>query len=342
MSVAPDTHCNGCRRRICVTPVRNEAWIIDQFVSAARLWATDIIVADQRSTDGTLEKLKATPGVDVVINDLPTFDESHRQRLLLDRARQTPGNRILIGLDADEALSANFSISKEWQQLEHATPGTILRFRWVNILPGFSHAWIPPGYRAFGFIDDGSEHRGRTIHSPRVPQPPGAPTLDLEDVVVLHFQYIAWERMLSKQRWYRAWEHITHRQKGPLQIFREYNHMNGGWHRSEIHEVNPEWLEGYARLGIDFRRIPTETVTWWDFEVLRLMQEHGPDRFRKIDIWDKDWTAVAALAASGHDNLSDPRSIFDKSAIRLLRATQQRRSNLAVRVLESVLRRAGW
>jgi hypothetical protein len=125
-------------RRICVTPVRNE----------------------------------------VVINESPGYDEAHRQKILLERARQFEGRRILIGLDADEALSANCLESKEWKQIEDAEPGTILRFRWVNILPGFNQIWIPPNRVSLGFVDDGSPHTGKRIHSPRVPNPTNAPILD--------------------------------------------------------------------------------------------------------------------------------------------------------------------
>ena len=48
---------NEACRRICVTPVRNEAWIIDRFLAAAKTWADHVIVADQQSSDGTLEQL---------------------------------------------------------------------------------------------------------------------------------------------------------------------------------------------------------------------------------------------------------------------------------------------
>ena len=333
----------GCQPvRICVTPVRNESWIIERFLAAAKSWADEVIVADQGSTDGTLETLRRTPGVRTVINDSPVFDERVRQRLLLNSARQIKGRRILVGLDADEALSANFATSDEWRQLESIPPGTILRFKWVNILPGFERAWIPPEPRAFGFIDDGSAHEGKRIHSPRVPQPAGSPVLDLLDVVVLHFQYVAWQRMASKQRWYQVWEHLQHRQKGPLQIFREYSHMYGSWDPSEIHPVRPEWLEGYQQRGIDFRSLASEPTPWWDFEVLQILNEHGSDRFRKLDIWDRDWNAVAALTGTTGSDFSDPRSPFERVAHRLLKATQGHRSHVAVRAFEALLRRTGW
>jgi hypothetical protein len=329
-------------RRICVTPVRNEAWIIDLFLAAAKTWATDVVVADQRSTDGTLERLQRTAGVSVVINDSPVFDEVHRQRLLLTRAREFAGTRILIALDADEALSANFATSDEWRQLEAAEPGTVLRFRWVNVLPGFERAWIPPGHVALGFVDDGSAHGGARIHNPRLPHPDGAPVLDFHEVVVLHFQYVAWGRMASKQRWYQAWEHVHHRRKSPLQLFREYNHMHGSWERSEIHPLQPEWLAGYEQAGIDFRALPADPTTWWDSEVLQMMQEHGPDRFRRIDLWDKDWNAVAASNGFSAGNFSDPRSSFERLAHRVLRATQANRGSLPVRAFEKLLRSTGW
>jgi hypothetical protein len=325
-----------------MTPVRNEAWVIKPFVQAAQCWATAVIVADQNSTDGTLQLLQQTAGVDVVINDSPIFDENHRQRLLLDRARTISGKRILIALDADEAISANFATSAEWKELDSVAPGTILRFRWANVLPGFEYAWIPPQPTIFGFVDDGSDHKGTRIHSTRVPRPDNAPILDVQDVVVLHFQYVVWERMISKQRWYQAWEHTTNRKKSPLQIFREYNHMFGGWAESEIHPVKPEWLEGYTRAGIDFRALKPEPVMWWDQEVIAMLREHGPRHFRKLAIWNQDWNAVADRLGLEHGDLSDPRSMREQIAHRLLAATQKDRATWPARALERCLRMAGW
>ena len=312
---------------VCLTPTRNESWIIKQFVAAAELWASHIIVADQGSTDGTLQQLQSMPMVEVVTNSPPAYDERHRQLLLLERARRISGRRILIALDADEALSSNCVSSKEWERINEAPLGTVLRFRWVNILPGFQKAWIPPGYSRFGFVDDGTEHAGKRIHNPRLPCPPGAPTIDLNEIVVLHFQYVAWERMISKQRWYMAWECATHRQKRPLQIFREYHHMSGGWEKDEIHAVKPEWLAGYDLAGIDYRSLESEPVTWWDKEIIQMLRKHGPHHFRKMAIWNQDWNAVARSIGLNGIDLADPRSAFEKLAHAILAATQNHRSN---------------
>jgi len=342
VSSSPRSELQSESRRICVTPVRNEAWIIDRFLAAARSWATDVIVADQGSTDGTLQRLQGTPGVTTVINDSPVFDEQHRQQLLLTHARRVPGRRVLIGLDADEALSANSVESSEWERIEKATPGTILRFRWVNILPGFEKAWIPPHRISCGFVDDGACHEGKRIHSPRVPNPPGAPVIDLDEIVVLHFQYVSWERMLSKQRWYQAWEWTQHRQKGALAVFREYNHMFGSWDSSEIHPVQPQWLEGYDAAGIGYRNLVKETVTWWDRAIVDILREQGPRALRKIAIWDQDWNAVATTIGRDDIDFSDPRSFGERLAHRVLKLTQHRRGALSTRAFERLLRMNGW
>lgn len=63
-------------QRVCVTPTKNESWIIKSFLGAALYWADHVIVADQGSTDGTLQQLQNTPGVEAVINDSPVYDES--------------------------------------------------------------------------------------------------------------------------------------------------------------------------------------------------------------------------------------------------------------------------
>lgn len=328
-------------RFICLTPARNESWIIKSFAAAARTWADNIIVADQLSIDGTRDLLQSAPRVKVVINDSPIYSEHIRQNLLLRHARELPGKRILFGLDADEALSANCTETEDWKKLAAAKPGTVIRMRWANILPGFTQAWIPPEPTIFGFVDDNCVHVGQRIHGPRVPAPAGAPVLDLSDIVVLHFQYVAWERMESKHRWYQAWEHAQVREKRPLEIFRQYNHRRG-WPRDEIHEIRPEWLAGYERAGIDFRSVKPEPVTWWDREIVQMLREHGPDHFRRVAIWNKDWNAVASQLGLVGVDFSDPRSPLEKVAHCLLPRTQNYRANWGVRGFERLLRATGW
>jgi hypothetical protein len=339
--MAVETATQG-RRMICVTPTRNESWVIKPFIAAAKTWADRVIVADQGSDDGTFEALQQVEKVIPVRNESKTFDEQHRQRLLLENARRVEGTRILIGLDADEAFSANCTETGDWKRMLEAAPGTVLTFRWANVLPGFEKVWIPGARNACGFVDDGSPHQGRAIHSPRVPRPDGAPVLDIQDFVILHFQYVSWERMRRKHRWYQTWEYLNNWQNRPLDIFRLYNHMHGSWEEQEIEPMQDDWMKGYDRAGIDFRSLKSEPVTWWDKELVKLLGEHGPQRFRRLDIWDQDWNAMAERIGVRTRDLSDPRSAAEKAIHKMLGATQKRRSNPAVRALEYVLRRTGW
>ena len=330
--------------RVCLTPTRNEAWIIDRFVRAAAEWADEIILADQQSDDGTAESASRTCSkVRIIPNDCPAYDEVGRQRLLLRTARETTaGPRVLLALDADEAVSANFRDSEQWRRAAGAEPGTVLRFRWANVLPGFETCWIPPDPIAFGFVDDGrGDHDGSTIHSRRLPWPAGAPVIDVEDVVVLHFQYVAWDRMRSKQRWYQAWERLNFPKKRPVQIFRQYNHMLG-WPGDQMHPVRPEWLAGYDEAGIDFRSLAGESAFWWDREVLEMFAARGWAPFRKLDIWDADWTKLAAAQEDDRRVPLDPRSAFDRAVHRFLRLTQSRQSTWAVRGVQQLIRLFGW
>ncbi|MBL9188080.1 MAG: glycosyltransferase family 2 protein [Opitutaceae bacterium] len=326
---------------ICVSPTKNESWVIDRFLGAAGTWADHIFVADQGSTDGTREAITRAPKSNLLSNESQGFYEHHRQTLLLSAARKIPGKRIIVSLDADETLSAHCRTSPEWAKIEAAAPGTILRFRWVNILPGFERAWVCPGHVPLGYVDDGVDYVGGTIHGPRLPQPKDAPVLDLNDIVVLHFQYILWDRMASKQRWYQAWE-FTRGKAGPLDIFRQYNHMHGGWEERDLCPVRPEWLESFDRAGIDYRSLKCEPVTWWDREVAGMLKERGPEYFRRIAIWDYDWNAFARKIGMTGVDFSDPRSKFERVAHSWLKRTQKRRGDLSVRAFEKLLRLRGW
>src|SRR3954470_6821294 len=90
---------------IMLVPVRNEAWILKQFLECASLWADHIIVADQSSEDNSRELAAAFPKVTVIDNPYLEYSEVDRQRLLIAESRRFPLPRILMAIDADEFLS---------------------------------------------------------------------------------------------------------------------------------------------------------------------------------------------------------------------------------------------
>lgn len=325
---------------ICVTPVKNEAWILERFLRCASVWADHVILADQGSTDGSREIAARFAKARLVDNPDPAYDEGARQRLLLREARRISGRRVIVALDADEALSANVTDSAEWQRLLAAPEGTVARFDWVNVLPGFERCWVPGEKVAFGFVDDGSGHAGERIHSTRVPA--SGPSVELSDVKALHFQYVARRRMEGKQRWYQCWEALNHADRRPIQIYRQYHRMDA-FPEHELRAFDSAWLDGYERLGIDLTALPDDSGHY-DAEVLAWLEQHGPEPFRRLAIWDVDWREAARRAGREvpEELLRDPRGPMERAVHAWLQRTQDRAGSAHVRLGQRALVPLGW
>lgn len=328
---------------ICVTPVRNEAWFLDRFLRCAATWADHIVIADQQSDDGSLEIAGSHPKVTLVNNPSSTYDEASRQRLLLNVARSLGDHPIIVALDADEVLAANWSRSTEWDRFLNAPPGTVAWFRWANIRPDMQTFWAPPTNLPFGLVDDGSPHSGVTIHSPRIPFVPQSPSIVMQEIRVLHYQYVSWERMRSKQRWYQCWERTTFPTKRPAAIYRQYHHMDS-ISAGDIERIPSDWTEDYELAGINLSNITALPPYPWDHEVIAMLLRHGPRAFRKLDIWDVDWEAIASASELDRESgtFSDPRSRTDRLMLRWLRATQGSSHRTSVRMIQRAMRTFGW
>jgi hypothetical protein len=338
---------------ICLTPVKNEAWILEPFLKAASLWADHIIIADQNSDDGSREIAQQFPKVTLIENRSSTFNEPERQKLLLEAARQIPGPRLLLALDADEFITANFQSSAEWQRMLAAAPGTVIGFHWAVVLPDLNSYYIFPAEFPLGFVDDGSAHEGKPIHSTRVPVPAEAPMLSMQEILVLHYSVADFERFKSKVRWYQCWEYLNGQNSSFLHLYRWY-HRDFCIPPSETKLIPEEWRTGYAQRGIEPNGFVREGVYRWDKEMLKLFAEHGVKRFRRLAVWDVDWRNlyehVHGLTAPAE--LRDPRNWFERLTHRWLQRTQpycshwqlpqSRLQKLGMRGMHKVLRSSGW
>ncbi len=340
---------------VCLTPVLNEAWILERFLKCASLWADHIVVADQGSTDGSREIALGFPKVRLIENKTKRFNEPERQGMLLAEGRRFAGPRVLLALDADEFLSASVLTSPEWESMVHASAGTVISFEWplVHTKRGELCYYTFPTELPIGFVDDGSEHKGKTIHSFRLPVPTGARTLSPKQVKLMHYCLMDQRRFDSRVRWYQCWEHLNLKRR-PIELYRFY-HQHLFVPETVVKSVPAEWIGGYEERGIDMRSVNREGSYRWDREVLEFFAEHGTGRFRRLAIWDADWSKL-------HDQLfpdqpkrvyGDPRSRLDKLAHRWLEHTQRRhcfhandRSSLwrrlRDRLAEKALRIAGW
>jgi hypothetical protein len=333
------------RQLVCLTPIRNEAWVLERFLSAASTWADLIIVLDHASDDGSTEIARRFPKVRLTEYKHETYDDPIRRGMLVDLARAAvPGPRVLIALDADEFMASNAWRESEMIDFLASSPGTVGRMRWINVLPDAQQVWIPPARTDFMFVDDGSPFRGDSMHGPRLPGFNGPRTVDLDGPKVIHLQYLDWARMRSKQHWYQAQERIEYPRKRPIQIYRQYHQMDA-ISPKERHRLREEWFAGYASDGgIDLLAVDPQDAYPTDERVLDLLMEHGAEHFRRVDLWDGGWEARArALGASAPATLlADPRSSTERCVFRWLARTQARSLKPRIRWTQRVLRVAGW
>jgi glycosyltransferase involved in cell wall biosynthesis len=330
---------------ICLTPVRNEAWILDRFLACTSCWADHIIIADQNSTDGSREIAQKYTKVILIENAGEEYNEPKRQKLLLQEARKIRGKKVLIALDADEAFVSGFSNTTDWQTILNGNKGDFFSLEWINIFPGYKKGWLPGTYSTIVFIDDdtnmGYEDYGPDLHAyPRIPNPENKVVQRLQTIKILHFQYTVWKRMQSKHRFYQCLEHINSPEKHPISIFRMYHHMYSV-PKDQIINISKLHFDDYIKEGIIIKQDPIDTVFWFDEEVLRMFEEYGYEKFRKLDIWGTNWDDISNRFKAPFPK--DPRNWFDKLIHIWLRHTQKYKNSLFVKRIErSIVYRFNW
>jgi len=328
---------------ICLIPVRNEEWILDQFLKCASLWADKIIVSDQESTDSTTEIAINYPKVRLIRNKFSEYNEWEIRKITYDEARKIEGKRLLIALDADEVFTPEIFESDVWKKILSAEPGTVIKSKFVNLMPDLEHYWTGPIDLPWGFMDDGSEYNADKIHTNRMVYPENAKELMLSDLKVMHFQYTDWERMESKHRWYQCWERINNTQKSQLEIYRGYHHMYSVIDK-DIEVIPDNWMQYYLNMDIDFKKTNKAENYYWDRQVLDYMERFGTKFFSKIAIWNIAWDKKAKYyVLSNPERFKDPRTKFEKIIHNWLKKSQKSFSSLPNRIISKILKLAfGW
>jgi hypothetical protein len=344
---------------ICLTPIKDEVWILERFLKCASIWADQIIIADQQSKDGSKEIARSFPKVKLIENTSQTYNEPQRQQLLISEARKFPGPKILMTLDADEFLTANFLTSPEWETILRSTQGTVIRFQRLLVLADSSGLrylklpWDPPmELMPIGLVDDGSEHNGPTIHSVRIPLKAGAPSVTPTQIKLMHYCLLDHQRFKSRIRWYQCFEYLNTK-KRPVDLYRQYNQDRFLPSSSSIESVPKEWLEGYEARGIDMSSVRHQGAYPWDREVLQLFERYGAARFKKLGIWDANWTELhrELYPQPPEKTVADPRGTVHRVVHNWLRRTQPdfclcanpRPSRLQFyRAVQKALRVWGW
>jgi glycosyltransferase involved in cell wall biosynthesis len=274
---------------VVLTPVKNEEWILDAFLKTTSLFADHILLADQNSTDRTVEIANSYEKVVVIKNDGKSYNEASRQQLLIDAARKLFGSdNMLIAIDADEIIAFDGIGAAEWKQMRNLEKGTVLYFEKPTFFDGLENVirYEKDGGWPLGFIDDGSVHKPTIIHSVRIPFHENSPKFFSKEIKFLHCNLLSLSRQRAKIRYYclieaisksKPWHHrITYYNK-------DYDYQNEG---DGLTAANPLWTQGWLDRGIVFVAPKVQKYYWYDKEFLRLLETNYKVKLWFDDIWD--------------------------------------------------------
>lgn len=308
---------------IVLMPVRNEEWILERTLEADSLFADHIIVGDQGSIDKTPEICKKFPKVVYLTNPEEYPGKKNRRQILLDKARQLFGaGNIIFCLDADEVPTGNILEDSSWKDsLESLKIGQSMMLEWMNL-------WRSPkkycddnsiwkkSFRYFIFKDDGrTNYALGDVHESRVPSAFLENPLKYKDVKIMHFHFVLWNRMLSKQQHCRIMEKRVFPKKSFLAINTRY------WNTKDerniiLKDTLDFWLELWQRKGIDLENFSENKLYWFDAEILQDFKKYGTKYFKWLDIWDTDWEKKRQIAIKrgvkdlSENKIEDPRPFY--------------------------------
>jgi len=294
------------RKLVVLTPVKNEAWILERFLQVTSIFADHILIADQNSTDGSREICNKFSKVILIKNEAKEFNEADRQLLLLNKARELFGdNTILLAIDADEILAANAMETDGWNKMLKAETGTILYFEKPSFYKNIETVIrYTKGGWPLGFVDDGSIHYPSKIHSSRIPTPLNAKRLYLDDIKFLHFNSVRLKAFSSKQRYYGMLENVnqTRSLRKRLRMYdRNLNILEDG---DKVEKSDKDWFKNWDNLGINFNYFEEKEPFWYDYEALKLLEKYGAKPFQYDDIWYFNWERLRQMAIEeGKENV---------------------------------------
>lgn len=323
---------------IVVSIVRNEAWVLNAFLSAASCWADVIIIADQMSTDGSREIYKRYPKVHLIDNDRPNMHQAASRRLVLEEARKILNgndNAVLFALDADEILEGDFIHSREWAKIIHSQPNDCFGWRWMNLLPGdASHYVAPvPFYWAVHVSKELWEGTfpNNKIHEWRLPWPKNAvKMLELKNFYSIHYGggfHI--KRQRNKSRFYQVNSMEDAQRYNFISIYRQYHSSD----KKDVLTVPENAYIYYQEQGLDILSMINlaDEGEHYTKEIMSYFEKNGTDKYIMLDIWDTEWCERNGVKVPS-------RNILQKIIMLYLKISNPYASSLIIRAIDKILK----
>ena len=325
---------------VVITPVRNEAWVLDAFLTCTSSWADYIILADQYSNDGTREIAQKYDKVILINNPTKEWYEYVCRTRLLEEAQKIPGDKIIFGLDADEFLSEGFERTDSWQRIINSKKNEIFCFNWLNLYDNFTTAeyttmhfeWAGHFDDSVDFVEEYKAREKHAVHCARIPclETSRCDYINVDDFWVIHLAKLNHEKIRQKTDFYQVTLADKDAQKvNPINFFRQYN---------RFYPDNLTYLDSPVRLccknsPIDYSSLVKNSDYGKHFvdEMVQVFQREGTDKFLKLCIWDNPYLIDAGITPSLPLSLRLLHSY--------LRKTQSCAHNYLIKVTDKILKR---
>lgn len=263
--------------------VRNEAWILGMSARAALRWCDSLVIFMDRCTDGT----------DLIVKQLEiefkdriayqyTGQDEHWQEMdirqsMLDHGRMLGGTHFAM-IDGDEAVTHNqINNARGWTASLMA--GQVLDMPMICPHRGLEkyrddHTVWSTSQLSISFCDapglTWKPRNGYQFHQ-RCPQSAtehiNPLSRDKTRGGAFHFQWVSWDRITAKHRWYKLNERVR-------------------WpDRTPIHEVDRIYSQAIDETGIRCRSIPKEWIG--DYEMHNIHVDHQPWHMQECELMVK-------------------------------------------------------
>jgi Glycosyl transferase family 2 len=304
---------------IVLTPIKNESWILERFLSVTEQFADAIIIADQFSTDNSRDIVRRHPKAILIDNTNPEYDELYRQQLLIDKARELyPGKKCLLALDADEIMTAASMQSSFWNALDTYQEGTVLTFEKPDIISPVTKCIRYNSFFTLGYIDDGAPHTGKKIHSVRVPRKEDSPVVAIEDVKFMHYALTRTIEYRSRQRLYSVLENIKNVAPFYRRLLSYSYRLNDYISKHSISITPNEWFTGWEAKGIDMTSINTNENNVYNLQVAQYLADRGSKAFYLDDVWDINWEDFCKRYAPDSDKVVKNIPLLNRLLLNLI------------------------
>lgn len=274
-------------KTIVLIPTKNEEWILDYCLKNVCPVVDLVIIADQKSTDNTVEICKNYPNVKVITNE----NEGHSNKvrwLLLDEARKYGENNLIICIDADEMISPKgINEMKTMINDGQAVPGDVFKTRWLQLWKN-TEEYLNEGvwkdsYKNFAFVDNAGHNEYKkdfviNDHTTRVPDT----NINREILItypLLHLHFVAWKRNQMKQAWYRCSELIAGK--------RNAKRINNTYRVTLMNKtVDTLKLNDSDKESLVFPENLSEVSSnWHQNAIMDFFSKYGIKFFEDLEIW---------------------------------------------------------